>query len=237
MVKRLVCLVLFGVGVAAGCAASRPGSDGGNTSLNQIPNTAREALLRLADGAPITAVEREQEHGMVLYEAEWSAHGHEAEAKVTADGDLVEFEEHVDADAVPRRVRAVAARVFPHGARIEYEKAMVVVYEIEARVDGQEKEISVLTTGEILGREDDDEDDYEDDSDDEEEISLDEVPAAARATILAEAKGAQVTEVERETRRDGRIVYEVEWTVNGQEVEVKVAPDGTLLRTNRDDDD
>ena len=233
MLKRCMFLVLFGVGVVAGCAASRPGADDGGISLDQIPDKAREALLTLAGGAPISAVECAQEHGLVLYEAEWSARGRAVEAKVTADGDLVELEEQVGADAVPRRVRAVAARVFPQGARIKYEKAMVVVYEIEARVDGREKEIRVLTTGRLFGRADKD----EEDSDDEEEISLDQVPAAARVAILAQAKGAHITEVERETRRDGRIVYEVEWTVDGQDFEIKVAPDGTLLKRKVDDDD
>ena len=78
---------------------------------------------------------------------------------------------------------------------------------------------------------------------DEEEISLDQVPAAVKATILAEAKGAPIKEVEREIK-NGRTVYEAEWVVNGQEIEIKVAPDGTLLKREieeegdeEDDDD
>lgn len=59
-------------------------------------------------------------------------------------------------------------------------------------------------------------------------VTLEELPAAVRATLLKEAGGAAITEIERETE-DGQTVYEAEFEVNGEEVEVKIAPDGTLL--------
>jgi len=235
MSKRWILLVLFGLGLVAGIAVA--GNDA-KISLDQVPAKAREALLKLANGNPITEVEREKEHGKVFYEAEWLVDGRETEAKVTADGDLVELEEVVDAKDVPAAVKAVVAKKFPAGAKIEYEKVMIVVYEVEAMINGKEREIMVLPTGKIMGKKKGHHGRH-DDGEDEENISIDQVPDAVKATILAEAKGAQIKEIERESKK-GKTVYEAEWVVDGQEIEIKVAPDGTLLKREveqEDDDD
>ena len=63
---------------------------------------------------------------------------------------------------------------------------------------------------------------------DEETVTLDQVPQAVRDTILREAGDAQITEIERETK-NGKTVYEAEFLRNGQEIEIKVGPDGALL--------
>ena len=75
-------------------------------------------------------------------------------------------------------------------------------------------------------------------TEDEEPVTLDQVPAAVKATILKETAGAKITEIERETK-DGKTVYEAEYLQNGREIEIKVAPDGTLLgrEVEQDDDD
>ncbi len=70
----------------------------------------------------------------------------------------------------------------------------------------------------------------------EQEVSIDEVPEAVRATMLAEAGDHTITEVEREVVGD-TVVYEAEWMVDGKEVEINVAEDGTLLAAEADDDD
>lgn len=238
MQARWTMWILAGLGMVVGIAVA---GDDGKMSLDQVPAKAREALKKLAGGAQITAVERDKEHGMVVYEAEWSVNGKEAEAAVTAEGDLVEMEEEIDASALPPKVKDVVAKEFPGATKLEYEKVMVVFYEIEAKLNGKEKEILVATSGKIMGREEDDDDDDDDgdDGEDEQEISLDQVPAAVKATILAEAKGAQIKEVERETK-SGKTVYEAEWVEDGKEIEVKVAADGTLLKKEieeEDDDD
>jgi len=63
---------------------------------------------------------------------------------------------------------------------------------------------------------------------DEEKVTFDQVPAAVKATILREAAGAEIKEIEREAK-DGMTVYEAEFLQGGQEIEIKVAPDGTVL--------
>ena len=70
----------------------------------------------------------------------------------------------------------------------------------------------------------------------EREVTIDEVPAAVRDTILAEAGDNKIEEIEEETE-NGVVTYEAEWHEGGKEVEIKVAADGTLLKKEIDDDD
>jgi uncharacterized membrane protein YkoI len=68
----------------------------------------------------------------------------------------------------------------------------------------------------------------------EEEITLDECPAPVKATILKEAKGGKIEEIEKEVE-NGVTLYEAEIEVDGKEIEIKVAPDGKLLEKEVDD--
>ena len=61
----------------------------------------------------------------------------------------------------------------------------------------------------------------------EREISLEEIPEAARVVILREAGDHPVVEAE-EVVIDGKIYYEAEWIEEDEEVEIRVAPDGTI---------
>jgi hypothetical protein len=67
-------------------------------------------------------------------------------------------------------------------------------------------------------------------------VSLEDIPAPARQTILREAGDNTIEEIEVETE-NGRTVYEAEWEEDGKEVEVEVAPDGKLLGKEVEQDD
>ena len=109
------------------------------------------------------------------------------------------------------------------------------IYEAEVIIDGQEIEIEVAPDGTLLGKEIEDNEDDGDEDEDEEEVSLEEVPEAVKATILKEAGGAEIEEVVKETE-DGQTIYEAKFVVDGQEIEIEVAPDGTLLEREIGDD-
>ena len=70
----------------------------------------------------------------------------------------------------------------------------------------------------------------------DEDLSLDQVPAAVKATILKEAQGGEVEEIELEDE-NGENLYEAKVVIDGQEYELKISPDGTLLSKEMDDDD
>ena len=63
-------------------------------------------------------------------------------------------------------------------------------------------------------------------------------PAAVQKTIMDHASGIQFPEVEKETKKDGRVVYEAKGKkADGQKIEIKVAADGHLLEFKTKDID
>ncbi|HKQ49734.1 MAG TPA: PepSY-like domain-containing protein [Phycisphaerae bacterium] len=144
---------LLGVLGAAGLAAAL---DDEKVPLDQVPAAARRALEMQAGGAKFTEIEREVEHGVTVYEAEWMDHGTEHEASVSADGELLEVEENVPMDKAPAAVREAIGKHFGAGTKVVIEKTTVVYYEVEAKVDGKEKELYFSPTGRLHGEESDD---------------------------------------------------------------------------------
>ena len=144
--------------------------DEDDLTIDQVPEPARAALLRLAGDARIVKAEREREHGVLVYEAEWVKNGTKHEAAVTADGTLIEIEEIIPAENAPAAVRAAIAKYFGGDAKVVVEKKMIVVYEVEVKIDGKERELLVFPTGRVHEDSDDDhEDDENGDNDDDDD--------------------------------------------------------------------
>ena len=66
-----------------------------------------------------------------------------------------------------------------------------------------------------------------------ENITLDQLPAAVKATVQREVKTGQIVEIERDQKK-GQPIYEVEFVDAGVKWEIHVAPDGTLLTRKED---
>ena len=63
-------------------------------------------------------------------------------------------------------------------------------------------------------------------------------PAAVRNTIINHSEGVIFAEVDRETKADGRIIYEAKGQkADGSKIEVKVALDGRLVEFKSGSDD
>lgn len=63
-------------------------------------------------------------------------------------------------------------------------------------------------------------------------------PAAVQKTIIDHAGGVQFPEVDKETKKDGRVVYEAKGKrADGKKIEIKVAADGSLVGFVNGDDD
>ena len=71
----------------------------------------------------------------------------------------------------------------------------------------------------------------------EEKVKLGDCPEAVQKAIKEKANGGKIVEVEKETKKDGTIVYEAEIKKDGKEIEVVVAADGTLLKVEEEDDE
>jgi hypothetical protein len=76
-----------------------------------------------------------------------------------------------------------------------------------------------------------------DDKDEHEvKMKIDDVPAAVKATIVYEANGTIVKNVDKETD-DGKTIYEADALIGKINYEIKVAEDGTLISKKIDKDD
>lgn len=155
-------------GTLLGREVENEGDDDDDLKLEQIPEPARAALLKLVGDGKITEIEREREQGVVIYEAAWDAGGAMHEAAVMADGTLLETEERIKPDQAPPAVRALIAKHFAGVDKVVIEKKMIVVYEAEAKVNGKEVELLMLPTGQVIDEPGDDQDpDGDDDGDDD----------------------------------------------------------------------
>jgi uncharacterized membrane protein YkoI len=73
----------------------------------------------------------------------------------------------------------------------------------------------------------------DDDNDPDDNMKLEDLPKAARDTVMRELEDGKITEIDREDER-GRKYFEVEFTQNNRRYEIHVAEDGKLLRRKDD---
>lgn len=72
----------------------------------------------------------------------------------------------------------------------------------------------------------------------EEKVKLRDCPAAVQKTINDQAEGGKVLEVEKETNKDGTVIYEAEVKkTSGKKIEISVAEDGKLIEVEDEDDE
>ncbi|MCB9896932.1 MAG: hypothetical protein H6825_02895 [Planctomycetes bacterium] len=218
------------------------------TLQQDVPAGARAELERRASGHAIEKVKIEHSDGALVYEARWSDGVHRHEAAVTADGVLVDTEDQVDASDVPAAARAAAAKHM--SGQLTFVKQTFVFFEAQS-ADGNE--LLLRATGGLVDAEaleggpendehaerGDDEGDEEADEDGEQDddgemaVNLRDVPAAILAAANAALPGASFTAASTEME-DGVAHWELSGTVDGEDVEIELLADGTLLEIERD---
>ncbi|MFW6107455.1 MAG: PepSY-like domain-containing protein [bacterium] len=194
-----------------------------DVSLDDVPPAPKEAILRATGEAEIEELRKITDGGRTRYKVEFRGGRGEGELVVDAAGRIRSLERQVALEEVPPAVRAFIEReaggAKPAQVKEEIDEEGEAEYQVTF-ADGSEMEIELDAAGQI----------------DEVELSLDRVPAAVRQTILREAQGAKVEDVEREVDA-GQVVYEAEFEAGGREVEIRIAPDGTLLEKEVEEDD
>ena len=218
---------------------------------DQLPKAVQARIAKMFPKAEIIKAEKEDEGGVTLYEAKLKTKKGVLEIVTAEDGALVEIETRITAAQLPKAVKAAVEKK-AKGAKIvkcekmelhaEVRKGKLVAlkkpkveYEVKYKVGDKVVEIKTTADGKVI------EDEDEEDEEDEQKLTLGQVPAAVKATILKEAGNNKLKEIELETE-DGKKVYEAEWVVGGKKTEIKVAPDGKLLKkevesADKDDDD
>ncbi len=70
----------------------------------------------------------------------------------------------------------------------------------------------------------------------EENVKLEDCPQAVQDTLKKASAGGKIEEIAKETE-NGKVVYEADVVIDGDEYEVKVADDGKLLSKKQENDD
>jgi len=231
-----------------------------------LPAQLKEALTAKYPGASIDEVKMDEEEFKVFEVELVLKDGQEIEVTLACDGTVMEVDNEISVANLPFDVSAVIpqnAEVKEVDSEVTYTVLAPVAlaqpkttYELVVIIDGKETEFKLASDGTVLckkaDKNDDDEDDGDDDGDDDDDddddddednddegekvVSINEVPAPVKATILEEINGGVIEEIEIENE-NGQTVYDADVVIDGQKIEIKVAEDGKLLSKNVDDDD
>jgi uncharacterized membrane protein YkoI len=151
-----------------------------------------------------------------------------------------EQEQQVTLEQLPAAVKATLTSEAGSGTIDEIVKVTEgdkVIYEADVLKDGKKYEVQIAEDGTLIKSAVDDEEEADKDDDsgkgedkDEVKVTLDQLPAAVQATLKNEAGSGSIGDIEKETK-DGKVVYEADVTKDGQEIELKIAEDGTLIKS------
>jgi len=233
----VICVALGFVAVMTASAWA----GGRSLSLRQLPAPVRTALFQFANGGPILSIVPKTDRGRAAYEADAVVGGREMAITVTSTGKLVSKRTLRECKVTTREVPVGAQAALAKGGKGGKIKAIDrrtedgrTVYRAHVARRGKELHVRATPTGTLIstmaaGDDPDGEaDDDQNDEIDEDALTIDQVPEAVRVTIQNEAAGGQIEEIQRESNA-GSVVYKADLRINGMEVEIQVAEDGSLL--------
>jgi len=195
----------------------------------QIPGlspAAAAAVEKHYSGMLWTKTERERARGMVIHEVEFRRGGKEVEVEVAPDGTIMEIKTKVSLADLPEAVAAVITAKAGGRKILEIEKketlavprlvkleSPLAFYEAGAIKHLWYRKLKVRPDGTIFGKS---------------KGKSSALPAAAAEALKKAFPDATFDKIERE--REGRArLHEVKLSRPGREIEVKLAPDGTVV--------
>ena len=144
-------------------SAGEPDEQERKVKAAEVPAPVLDALKKLAGDKKITEFSEEIEHGKTYYEGSWKTTDGKIDALVTPTGDLVEIEQGVSADNVPKPVLKQARKTAGKNAKLYFEKKTIIMYEVHFRKDGRRHELVLSPDGRQQKDEDEQGDEYDDD--------------------------------------------------------------------------
>jgi hypothetical protein len=215
----------------AGAGTSRP---------NQLPPAARKSLRETFPKGRIQDV-RARPKIIQVYEVELTEDGRNVKAEVVVNGEILTVYRRLSAANMPgvvaRSVKdAMAGGELKHVMQKETHATFSissfgqpkVQYLATVEKDDRRIQLTFNPDGSLTDR--------KVSMEKERTVSLDDIPEAARKTILRHAGRHPVREVEIQSSADGNY-YEAEWVENGREREIAVAPDGSVVSHGDEEND
>jgi len=208
----------------------------GKLTLDQLPTAVRATIEQHAGQGKIVEVERETEHGQIVYEAEVRVDGKKVEIVVAENGKLLptdaedeedeEGERDDDSEApiswqqLPAAVQDALAKIVPSqkiDALTREVEDGFVFFEAEYETDGVEHAAKLTDNGYVI--------------ESEQPVSAESLPPAVVAALKEQFKNAEIVESE--------IVqltfFEVKVRVGNKKREVKVQANGNVIADEDDD--
>jgi hypothetical protein len=212
-----------------------------------LPAAVKNAIQAAYPQATVGKADTEKE--FEVYEVVITQNAKESELTVTPDGTIIEAEIKTDKGNIPDAV-AKALTKAAEGAEIkvvEQETAYYVIkavkldapetaYTADLVKDGKQCEVKISASGTVIEKSEWKKSEKEDDEDEnEQKVSIDQVPAAVKATIMSEAGKGTVKEIEQESK-DGKTIYGADIIIDGKKFEIKVAADGKIIDKQAEDE-
>ena len=120
-----------------------------NIPLAKVPELARVALTRMAQGEQITRVIADMEDDVATYDAEWQVDGRMHSGMVTESGALLEMQTEVPENQVPDAVKATVAKEFGKGTQATYTRVVTVSWDVEVANRKGSRVVMIAPTGRI----------------------------------------------------------------------------------------
>jgi len=153
------------------------GDDEGAIELSEAPRAVQRAIRNIVADNPIQQIEKETEEGVTTYEVEFLVDQVKYSARMTEQGEVMELEHEVSAEALPQAAARAIQKEFPRGTVKSIEAVQLFFYEVEiTTANGKTREVTVFASGDIEDEDDDEgaiEDDDDDDDDDDGEVDDD----------------------------------------------------------------
>ena len=128
----------------------------------RVPKVIMDAIMGRFPGGQIKSVERETEHGKVVYDVELRQHGRKYEMDIHEDGRIAEIEKEVPSADVPEAVMAALKARYRHAKIVEVMEVSKVRgkdetpvhYEATIQMPGKKpQEVIVSLDGKRFGKE------------------------------------------------------------------------------------
>jgi hypothetical protein len=156
-------IALAGI-IAAGCAGDHT-NKADKLSVKDVPDSVMHSVNARLPGASVNSVEKEKEHGKLVYDLELTQNGRKYEMDVVDDGTVLQIEKEVALSNVPAAVTKAVQAKYPHATIKEVMEVSDVKgatehadhYEVVVVDAGKKEELTVALDGSSVKEEDEDE--------------------------------------------------------------------------------
>jgi uncharacterized protein YxeA len=185
--------------------------------MSQVPQKVQQAIQQYAAAAEIKQITKGDVDGKAAYEFAIEKNGRKSEVAITPDGKVLTTEEQVTLQDIPEGARKAINAQAGGGKVVSTERVFEngkTAYGAVIEKNNKQSEYSFAADGKIASS--------------EEDISLPDIPEAARKVISAKSAGGKVISTKK-VFEDGQTVFAAIIEKGGKQTEISVAPNGKIV--------